>query len=643
IALLFLLYGRCIQGEAFDEELEPMIVSATRSPQPGITKAVSISIITREEIEESGVNHIVEVLRGQGGVQINDLFGDGSRATVAIRGFGANAAANTLILVDGRRLNHSDLGAPDLNSVSLKDVERVEIVQGSAGILYGDQAVGGVVNIITRRPEALQASLSGSAGSYNQLQGYAAISNRHANGVGYRLTGEKRTSDNYRDNNELDYSNFFGQLDYRHRQGLLLVEYQNVDEKLDTPGALFADQVAADRRQAQNPGDFVNTNTWFARAGLTQTLVRGWELRGEYANTASDSEAQLSVAGTPGPVSTTRRQQEITPRLIGAIGSRYGQSLITLGVDLFSTDFSLDSVLGGIDDRQTSYGIYAQAVVPLSEQVTLTGGVRHAGVENDITGALLPPGTEISDSVTVGEVGLSVYPHPMWRLYGRVDTNYRFVLADEFTSASFGGVIPETQTGTSYEFGADWDGPVAQARLLLYRLDLNDEIEFDPFLFINTNIGDTRRRGLILEGGYSPFDKLSFLGHFSYVDAEVVDGPLDGSKIPFVAKNIVRGSANYRFSGYITGFFEVYGISDRVPQGDFTNELAGLPGYVIANLNLSYRYDRFALAFLINNVFDKKYSDNAFASFRPPLFTPETAFFPSPERNFLITLSYHYD
>ena len=82
LLILLLAYSGINYGEApDDEELPPIVVSATRSPQPTIAKAAAISIITRAEIEESGANHIVAVLRGQGGIQINDLFGDGSRAT----------------------------------------------------------------------------------------------------------------------------------------------------------------------------------------------------------------------------------------------------------------------------------------------------------------------------------------------------------------------------------------------------------------------------------------------------------------------------------------------------------------------------------------------------------------------------------
>jgi iron complex outermembrane receptor protein len=124
-------------------KIPSVIVSAARTEQSTLTTPASITVITRKQIENSGARHVVDVLRAQGGVRISDLFGDGSRASVGMRGFSTTAGSNTLVLVDGRRLNNIDISSPDLNSVSLKDVERIEIVQGSGGVLFGDgEAVG---------------------------------------------------------------------------------------------------------------------------------------------------------------------------------------------------------------------------------------------------------------------------------------------------------------------------------------------------------------------------------------------------------------------------------------------------------------------------------------------------------------------
>ncbi|MGH8119353.1 MAG: TonB-dependent receptor, partial [Gammaproteobacteria bacterium] len=270
--LIFFLLFFClfilpkVRGEPI-ESLDTLVVTATRSPQEETAIPASVVVITADEIRESGAVSIAALLRNRGGIQISDLYGDGSRATISMRGFGGNAQANTLILVDGRRLNNVDLGSPDLNSVSLKDVERIEILRGSAGVLYGDQAVGGVINIITRRPDKLHVGLNADAGSYRRMALAVELSNRHANGVGYRFSAEKRHSNNYRENNEQDYRNIFGLINYEYATGQAFFEYQRVQEDLETPGALFSDQIIADRRQAFNPDDFIKTDTDNHRLG----------------------------------------------------------------------------------------------------------------------------------------------------------------------------------------------------------------------------------------------------------------------------------------------------------------------------------------------------------------------------------------
>ncbi|MEW8525886.1 MAG: TonB-dependent receptor plug domain-containing protein, partial [Candidatus Thiodiazotropha endolucinida] len=114
--------------------LPSILVSASRTIQTNPLTSSVISVITREEIEQSAAQNLLQLLSGHSGIQITSLYGDGSKATIDMRGFGPSAGANTLILVDGRRLNNSgDRAAPDLNSIDLRRVERIEIVQGSAG------------------------------------------------------------------------------------------------------------------------------------------------------------------------------------------------------------------------------------------------------------------------------------------------------------------------------------------------------------------------------------------------------------------------------------------------------------------------------------------------------------------------------
>src|SRR5690606_38294166 len=144
-------------------QLPPMVI--TRATNLKAPTPASVAVIDREQIEASASSDLLDVLRSQAGVQIRDIMGDGKRAAISLRGFGENAINNTLVLVDGRRLKQPALAGPDLTSVPLSNIERIEIIRGAGTVLYGDQAVGGVINIVTRTPDKREAYLEASRGS----------------------------------------------------------------------------------------------------------------------------------------------------------------------------------------------------------------------------------------------------------------------------------------------------------------------------------------------------------------------------------------------------------------------------------------------------------------------------------------------
>lgn len=634
------------------EPLAPVIVSATRSESAVNNTASSILVIDREQIDAAGATNLADVLRGQGGVQISDLFGDGSRPTVSLRGFGGNAQNNALIMVDGRRLNNNDLGTPDLNSVSLDDVERIEIVQGSAATLYGDQAVGGVINIITRTPAGRRASLRAMAGT-DEYRGIAVnAEERFANGIGLQFSAATRHADNYRYQNDQEYNSINGKIDYRRDWGSAFFEYQDVREDLETPGALFDDQFFANRRQALNPGDFIDTSTQAARTGLLLRMPWSWRFEAEFTNRYSNGEGIQSVLRTPNDVLTKRHHQEFTPRFVREWQGAHGTGVLTVGADVFWTDYKLVSDIGITDDQQSTYAGYARIVWPLTSRLTLTTGHRQARVNNDIfasnvfQGTLLPEGSEIDDDASASEFGLSFALPAGWRLFGRVERNYRFVNADEYGSAAGAFPVPTTpvtQTGLSAELGTGWQGASANVQAGIYQLELDNEIEFDPIAFVNTNIGETRRRGAFIDGSWSPLSALTLSGHYGFVDAEITGGALEGLNVPFVASHTFLVGADYRLPAGFGLYVEAVGTSDRSAVGDFDEVLPGAPGYVIANANVRYRWRWLEAGLRIGNLLDKEYVDNAQTGFRAPLFVTETVKFPAPERTLMLTLGIRYE
>lgn len=627
--------------------LDPVVVTATRSEQPDVRLPAAVSVITRAEIESSGAGNVVEVLRSFGGAQVTDLYGDGSRAQIDLRGFGDAANANTLILVDGRRLNNPDIAPPDLSSISLKDIERIEVLNGSAGALYGDQAVGGVINIITRARAANTASLELGGGSYD---GYRARASGGLvrGGVSLRLSAETRSSDNYRDHNELDYSNVLGRAGYDWSSGGVFAEASWIDEDLQTPGALFASEVNANRRQsaARFANDHSDTETRVARLGLNQELGKHWQLEAEATERRSDGSFRLGTFGLATQDSIQdRKLRAVNPRLVGRYPMGDSTALLTVGSDLQRADYMLSSQFGTQSNQQDQADVYGQAILPVAPALDLTVGLRRAHVGNEVEdGFTFVQPTEFTDNRTAGQAGLSWRAASGLRLFLRYDRNYRFAKVDEFTNA---GAVPgsninllDTQTGDSYEAGAEWTRGGVTLRSTLFRNDLENEIAFDPLTFTNINLDHTRRDGVLVESRWQVLDKLTLAATGQYVDAQLRNGAFAGNPVPLVARYSGKLSADLGLPLGLNAYTEVIAVDSRGFAGDYDKTLAELPGYAVVNAALGWRWNKLSLRGRINNLLDHEYSEYGAAGTDPGTFAEAAAFQPSPERNFWLTLAY---
>ena len=156
------------------EPIPAITVTATRLGS-GIA-GTSTSIITSEDIERSPGYTLQDLLAQQPGIQTQSVLGgtNGASTFVDMRGFGAFAVSNTLVLINGRRLNDVDMAGVDFNSIPRRSIERIEITRGNSGaVLYGDNAVGGVINIITKTNVGLPSStrIDGGFGSFQQHDG----------------------------------------------------------------------------------------------------------------------------------------------------------------------------------------------------------------------------------------------------------------------------------------------------------------------------------------------------------------------------------------------------------------------------------------------------------------------------------------
>ncbi len=168
---LFPVRGQTAESSSDEEvlEIERVIVTATRTEEKLLDVPGHATVITEEEIRASGARNLAEVLDLKAGVSISDYGPEGSQKSVSLRG---SVTSHVLVLIDGTRANNTQNGVVDLSLIPLENIERIEIMRGGTSALYGADAVGGVINIITKRKPSNKYTVRVSIenGSYLPLE-----------------------------------------------------------------------------------------------------------------------------------------------------------------------------------------------------------------------------------------------------------------------------------------------------------------------------------------------------------------------------------------------------------------------------------------------------------------------------------------
>lgn len=179
-ALLLLGCSPFLPAQAETLNLAQQVVTATRTATPLVSVASS-SVITREDIERSQAQSVPDMLRGLAGVQIVSNGGRGKNTTLYLRG---TSEKQLLVLIDGVKVGAATSGAAALQDIPLALVERIEVVRGPRSSLYGSEALGGVIQIFTRRgaKQGLKPYLALGTGTRSSYSANAGLAGGSENG-----------------------------------------------------------------------------------------------------------------------------------------------------------------------------------------------------------------------------------------------------------------------------------------------------------------------------------------------------------------------------------------------------------------------------------------------------------------------------
>lgn len=542
---------------------ETIIVTATRTEIPLSDAIVPVTVITREDIELSLATDLAEILRFQAGIDIGRNGGPGQATSVFMRGTESN---HTLVLMDGVRMNPGTLGGAAVQHIAPEIMERIEIVKGARSALFGTDAIGGVINIITRRADAAFFETGVGAGSFDSRSGFISAGNRGDNGD-------------------------FG----------VTLNWQ------DTAG--FAPRTDSDIERGY---DNLSANIYGAhRFGDSKVSLRHWQTQGnvEYLDfflTPVDQDFENSTTAV-------------------ALDTRIGDR----GTSKFVASFMQDDIAQNQSDdfvKSDRIGLDWQYSHAFANH-TLTGGL-YAVDENASAlsfGSGFDEGTEVRAAFVQDQwsherhktfVALRLTDHETFGNQTTWNAEYAFELNDNWTiNAGLGHAFRAPDATDRFGFGGNPDlepeladeaqlglryapGSRHSINIEFYRNDIEDLIEFDLQTFELQNIAKAEIRGA--EVGYE------YRGDRFIIHAEIVkqsaDDAVTGDRLLRRAEERASLSYTQDIGAHRIGLAFI-ASGDREDFGGVT-----LGGYFLANLTAQFSLGQaWTLHARIDNLLDTEY------------------------------------
>ena len=618
---------------------QQIVVTPTRSESTLDRVAAYVTLLSADDIALSPARDVADLLR-QTGAHVTDVSGNRRSYRVDLRGFGATGGLNTLVLVDGRRVNQPDLSGTDWAQIPVARVARIEVIRGSAGaVLFGDSATGGVINIITKTAGAPDTVVGLSAGAYSSMSSEVASSGTRGD-VSYAVTGRYDRSDGHRENAETRGGDFGGQLLLRPNDRFEFAASGGYHaDKTGLPGAILQSDLDAniDRGASKTPGDFADIDDSYVMVTPRATLgPRG------YASLDASVRQRSSVffssfSGGQFTGDTGTRTLALSPKIVlhAPLGTTVSHFVAGLDVSSAEEDITNTVVLGGFPDvgvftlEKVSRGVYLQNELRAG-RAAITGGYRYDHAAYSFT-----PSTPARQDYNAhaGSLGLAFAATSRTTLFGRVSRSFRYPVLDELFDF-FGNTIQSSlvpQRSVDLEGGLRLESGRLRASVSLFRAVTEDEILYNPiggaFGFgANENLDGTSHRTGLDASVSTQAGRVHIGGTLSVVRADIDGGSYDGKHMPGVPTSrvtlLTRIPVGHRMSLGLEGLY----VGARPFEGDFGAAFPGQGAYVLLNAKIASQQGPARLFLDVKNLLNREYSEYGVLGGFPT----ERAFYPSP-------------
>jgi iron complex outermembrane receptor protein len=670
-----------------------VIVSGSRFEENLNQVPANVKVITRDEIDNSSSNTIPQVLSQIGGLQVRGLNSSSLNldASVDMGGFGPSGNSTTVVLVDGIRINPIDSGSVDWQSIPIDSIERIEILQGGAGVQYGNGAVGGVINIITNGGKKNINQASSTYGTWGTLINNAIVKNT-VEKTTYQLTANTSNTNGWRPNTAANaYS-----VDAKILQDLggndrVFIDgyYGYTNSQIASPVVGLVGSGNPLSVRPQNAGNNYTVNNSGFRQGLTKTLSETYvlELDTSYNNKTSffySPQADYFTSLDPNNLNYGYAGGAMNNKLQGwqlAVSPRLKAKLAGVGTTIVGYDLSKANQAGSNSYSSLSQGIinanvygqyynnlnsdsqsaaqinnsvYVMQKVPLGNIVEVSGGfrrqVQQASTSNtSISAANGTVSNTQQFGANAGDLALNANYLPGQRIYAKWNQSFRFPNIDEYWGFAyndngvgntvFNGIL-QPQTTQTYEMGGNWSIWNSKVTSSIFKSMTQNEISYNPTTGYNYNsIYQTNRGGILFDVGSNVTPSLNIGAGGKYQKSYYANGPYSGNPIPIVPDTTLNARANYLISSnWAVGGVVNYVSNQYYDVGPNSYSAAPvMPSYVIGDVFTSYKFQAIEARLTLKNIGNAQYSTfGGISSFSRAYY-----YYPSEPRSVYLTLKYN--
>ncbi|MFH1675015.1 MAG: TonB-dependent receptor [Pseudomonadota bacterium] len=641
--------------------MDEIVVTATKTMEKRKDIPNAVIVMDEMDIQESPATSVGDLLANELGVDWRTRGNYGGAAEeIHIRGMDGDA---TQVLVNGVSVNSPSLGSADVGSIPLNNIERIEVVKGSGSLLYGSGAMGGTINIITKRPERDKMDLNVNAGygSENTYQLSAEQGMFVVGDLGYYLTANRRETDGFRDNSDLTHNDASLKLVLDKGNILDISLYGDyIDREYGRPGV----------RPAKGTQDYYISGVKFYNSEAASLLDKGgdedahlalqvksepaewlaFNLRGDYTYMENYNYTRYNSSGAG-------NETWVTNEVLGTEGNvdikPFKGANLLLGVEYKDYDWeneNLDLDATGAEvagsrsvDKADLYttGTFAEAQYRPCKFFKVLAGIRHEdhsefGTENlPLYGMIINPLENTALKMSHGKHFLAPTPNDL------------FWPAGPFVQGN-----PNLKPETGWHTDATVEQTLIDNKIFItvsyFHWDIDNKIRWAPdssWVWTPQNLDSYTGEGWEVGTTIGPFYNMRVAFNYTYTDAEEKNEFVT-RQATYTPEHQFKGTVIYRSDRGTTATATARYVSDRPYYGNdntITTPTNVLDSYWTMDIKLEQRlFDRFLFSLQGNNLFDEGY-DTYLSSFTDQNTSTTTVEgYPGAERSVFFRITYEY-